>query len=217
MEHGLFSILTVLLYSSKFFFTFHKGRLTHKSSLLSWTPPCKHSKSLSDVSTEEPFTSKPYNQALSREVSISSTPDRRGMWPRARWEARGGPPSSRGGPRDSGGRSRASGGRSRASGGGPAQDGGRLYAELLPQVFQALLPAPLVEDAEHAAGPPAVLQGPGAQGAEQGPHTAVREEEHGQRKPSTPYIASFSTARTLDMSPHIKLICQFGGYLIAMI
>ena len=126
------------------------------------------------------------------------------------WEARGGPPSSRGGP------PRLRGGGPRASGGGPAQDGGRLYAELLPQVFQALLPAALVEDTEHAAGPAAVLQGPGAQGAEQGPHAAGREEEHGQRKPSTPYIASFSTARTLDMSPHIKLICQFGGYLIAM-
>lgn len=46
-------------------------------------------------------------------------------------------------------------------------DGGRLDVELLSEVFDALLPSSLVEDAEDAAGPPPVLQSPGPQGREQ--------------------------------------------------
>lgn len=52
--------------------------------------------------------------------------------------------------------------------GGPECDGRRLYVELLSQVFEALLPSSLVEDAEDAARPAAVLQSPRTQGSEQG-------------------------------------------------
>lgn len=42
-----------------------------------------------------------------------------------------------------------------------------LYVELLSEVFDALRPSSLVEDAEDAAGLPTVLQSPGAQRCEQ--------------------------------------------------
>ena len=53
-------------------------------------------------------------------------------------------------------------------------DGRRLDVELLSEVFDALRPSSLVEDAEDAAGLPTVLQSPGAQRGEQGLQTAKR-------------------------------------------
>lgn len=58
--------------------------------------------------------------------------------------------------------------------GSSESDGRGLYVELLSEVFDALRPSSLVEDAKNAAGPTTILQSPRAQGREQRLQTARR-------------------------------------------